>query len=84
MVENQECRTSLGKVRVVLPKFVALNLLLNLSIMVKELSRILSSFQTVTPSAQEAVELRTVSASVEHAEETEDDQPFNDLDDQGS
>ena len=41
--------------------------------MAKELFRILHCFQTVTPSATEAVELRTLSAMVEHAEASEDD-----------
>ena len=45
--------------------------------MAKELSRILPRFQTTAPSAAEAVELSTISAIVEHAEASEDDQPQN-------
>ena len=80
IMENLECRTNLGKVA--LPTLVAINLILNLFIMAKEVFHILPSLPTVTPSPPEVVELRTVSAIVEHAEASEDDLdlPQNDTD----
>ena len=75
IMESLECRTNFGKVGV--PTIIAIYLLLNLCIMVKELSRILPPFQVEASSAPEALELRTVSAIVENTEANEDEQPQN-------
>ena len=75
IIEHLECRKNWAEV--IFPKFVAIILLLNLCIVAKELFRILHCFQTVTPSAPEAVELRTISGMMERAEASEDDEPQN-------
>ena len=75
ITESLACRTNLGKVGV--PTIIAIYLLLNLCIMVKELSRILPPFQVEASSAPEALELRTVSAIVDNTEASEDEQPQN-------
>ena len=72
IMETLECRTNLSKH--VLPPIIFLYLLLNLCIILKELSRILLPLRIVTP---EALEVRTVSAIVENAEASEDEQPQN-------
>ena len=69
IMENLECRTNWTKV--VLPTVAPILLLLNLSIMAKYVSSIIQPFLTTTQSASEAVELRTISAMVDHAEANE-------------
>ena len=74
-MEDLECRTNWTKV--VLPTVAPIFLLLNLSIVAKYVSSIIRPFLTATQSASEAVELRTISAMVDHAEASEEDQPQN-------
>ena len=48
--------------------------------MAKYVTSIIQPFLTTAQSASEAVELRTISAMVEHAEASEEDQPQNNYD----